>query len=144
MRCAPLTRPAARRSGAAVVEMAAIAPVLVALLLGSIEFGRAMMVSNLLTSASREGARVGALPGKSDTDVVATVNDRLSAATINSSTCTIKVYVNGVEANASTAQTGDKVKVAVTAKFGDVSWLPTPWFLSKTTEMRGNAVMRRE
>ncbi len=137
-------RPDRRRRGAATVEMAAIAPVLVALVLGSIEFGRAMMVSNIMTTAAREGARVGALPNKTNTDITTVVNDRLDTSSISSAKATIKVYVNGVEKDASTAVSGDKVTVSVTVKFGDVSWLPAPWFIGKTTQMKGNAVMRRE
>jgi Flp pilus assembly protein TadG len=145
MRCAALVRSTRRRRGAATVEMAAIAPVLVMLILGSIEFGRAMMVSNLLTTASREGARVASLPGKDNADVTATVNDRLNSSSIPSAKSTITVKVNGDGTkDASTAMSGDKVSVEVTVKFGDVSWLPTPWFLSKTSQMHGGAVMRRE
>jgi Flp pilus assembly protein TadG len=124
--------------------MAAIAPVLVALILGSIEFGRAMMVSNLLTTASREGARVGAMPNKSNTQILETVEDRLNSSTIPYAKSTVVIKVNGAVANASTASSGDKVTVEVSVKFGDVSWLPSPWFLSKTSPLYGQAVMRRE
>ena len=48
----------AQVGGAATVEMAVVAPVLFMLILGSIEFGRSMQVTNVLTSAAREGARL--------------------------------------------------------------------------------------
>ena len=45
------------RTGAAVIEFAVIGPLLVLLILGVIEFGRMVMVQQILTNASREGAR---------------------------------------------------------------------------------------
>lgn len=44
-------------SGAAMVEFALIAPLLLLLVFGTIEFGRAYNVQNTLTHAAREGAR---------------------------------------------------------------------------------------
>ena len=51
------------RRAAAVVEFAVVAPVLFLLVFGMIEFGRMVMVQQVLTNASREGARVGILDG---------------------------------------------------------------------------------
>lgn len=47
--------------GAAAVEFALVAPVLIALLLGIMEFGRAYNVQVSLSNASREGVRVMAI-----------------------------------------------------------------------------------
>lgn len=49
--------------GAAAVEFALIAPVLLALVFGIIDFGRAMFTYNVLTAAVREGARTAAVSG---------------------------------------------------------------------------------
>jgi len=49
--------------GAVAVEFALIFLLLVLLLLGAVEFGRAWYVVHMLSSAAREGARVGALLG---------------------------------------------------------------------------------
>ena len=46
-----------RESGAALVEFAIIAPLLLLLVFGIIEFGRAYNAQNSLTHAAREGAR---------------------------------------------------------------------------------------
>ena len=45
------------RRGAVIVELAIIAPVLIAMMLGMIELGRAIMVRQTLTSAARKAAR---------------------------------------------------------------------------------------
>ena len=50
-----------RRSGIEVVEMAMVLPILVMITLGILEFGRAFEVTQWLTAASREGARLGML-----------------------------------------------------------------------------------
>ena len=54
-----LYRPETSRRGIAAVEMAMIAPVLLALLMGLWEVGRYLSIQNLLDSAAREGGRMG-------------------------------------------------------------------------------------
>src|SRR5687767_15081283 len=62
------------RRGAAVVEFAMVAPLLFLLIFGLIEFGRVVMVQQVLTNGAREGARVGVLDDATKTDVQNTVN----------------------------------------------------------------------
>lgn len=50
-----------RRRGAVAVEFAIVAPVLVAILLGMIELGRAFEAQNMLEVAAREGARFASM-----------------------------------------------------------------------------------
>lgn len=54
---------AARQRGAVVVEFALVCLMLLVLLAGTTEFGRAWFTVHMLSSAAREGARVGALMG---------------------------------------------------------------------------------
>jgi Flp pilus assembly protein TadG len=139
-----LFRPHSRRRAAVVVEMAIALPVMLIVVLGIIEFGRAMMVSNLLTSAAREGAREAALPDRNDTEVKAVVVARLNASNIPATTSDVKVLVNGVEKDASNATTGDTITVTVTITVQKVTWLPTSFFFKSTDKLSGQAVMRRE
>ena len=69
------SRPASHR-GAVVVEFALIFILLVLLLLGAVEFGRAWYVVHMLSSAAREGARVGALLGEPSAHRVSLVSSR--------------------------------------------------------------------
>ena len=50
-----------KKRGAAVVEFAIVAPLFILLVFGMIEFGRMVMVQQVLTNASREGARLAVL-----------------------------------------------------------------------------------
>src|SRR4051812_35104684 len=101
----------AHRHGAATVEMAVVAPVLFMLILGSIEFGRMMQVTNVTTSAAREGARAGVVTGASNPDITTAVNNSLTTYGLVASNATITIKVNGTVADASTAVTGDQITV---------------------------------
>ena len=59
------------RQGASAVEFALVAPVFVVMVFGLIEFGRAIMVQQVMTNAAREGARLAILD--SPTPVATTV-----------------------------------------------------------------------
>ena len=50
-----------RQRGQALVEMALVVVPFVALTMGVIEFGRAWMISNMITHAARDGARAAAV-----------------------------------------------------------------------------------
>ncbi len=77
-----------RRRGAALVEMAFVLPVFMMVTLGIVEFGRAMMVGQLVTNAAREGARLGIIDGNTNNDVIATVQNLLQqTANISSGRC---------------------------------------------------------
>ena len=130
-----LCRP--KRRGAAVVEFAVVAPVFFLLIFGMIEYGRLVMVQQVLTNASREGARVGVLDGATQADVTTAVNNYLTSARIT--TATVTVTPNPP----SSAGYGAPVTVAISVPFNQVSWLPSPMFLGGTT-MQATSVMRRE
>ena len=138
------TAPRSRRRAAAIVELAVVLPLLLTVILGIVEFGRAMMVSNLLTSAAREGAREAALPDRNDAEVKPVVVNRLTGAGVPATAADVKVYVNGVEKDASNAATGDTITVTVSVTVKKVTWLPSSLFLSGATSLQGQAIMRRE
>lgn len=125
------------RRGAAVVEFALVAPIFFLLIFGMIEYGRLIMVQQILTNASREGARQAVLDGSTSSGVQSTVNTYLQNASVNGATVTV------TPADLSTAAFGAPVTVEVKVTFNSVSWLPAPMFLSGR-QMTAKSVMRRE
>ena len=127
------------RRGAAVVEFAVVAPVFILLIFGMIEFGRAIMVQQILTNAAREGARVAILD--SATPTASTVTSKVTTYLQNSGITGATVTINPSEPT--TATYGQPVTVTVTIPFTSVTWTPSPWFLKSKT-LTARSVMRRE
>jgi Flp pilus assembly protein TadG len=106
------------------------------LLFGLIEYGRAVMVQQILTNAAREGGRVAILTTATSTSVKSAVTTYLTNAGISGATPT-------VSPDPATATSGQTITVQVTVPFTSVSWLPTPqWLGSKT--LKAVSAMRTE
>lgn len=127
------------RSGAAVVEFAIVAPLFFLLIFGMIEYGRMVMVQQVITNASREGARRAVLDGATTSGVVARVEEFLDSAAVDSGSTTITLSPDP-PANAGF---GGAVTVTVSVPFSEVSWLPSPMYLGSTT-LEAKTTMRRE
>jgi Flp pilus assembly protein TadG len=54
------------RRGQALAEMGVVITLLVFLVMGIIEFGRVMMIANMITQAARDGARIAAVVHRSE------------------------------------------------------------------------------
>jgi len=114
-----------------------VAPLFFLLVLGMIEFGRMVMVQQVITNASREGARIGVLDGVSTEEVTDAVETFLRSGAVGSGVVTV------TPDPPSTAGYGEAVTVSVSVPFDQVSWLPSPMFLGGTT-LTAETVMRRE
>ena len=125
------------RLGAATVEFAVVVPVFFLLVFGMIEFGRMVMVQQVITNASREGARQAVLDGATTTEVRNAVTSYLTSGSISGATITVSPNPP------SNAAFGDPVSVTVSVPFNQVSWLPSPMFLGGKT-LTASTVMRRE
>lgn len=126
-----------RRKGAAVVEFAFVAPVFFLLVFGMIEYGRMVMVQQVITNASREGARQAVLDGATSGSVTTAVTTYLSNSSVSGASVTVSPNPP------SSAGYGGAVTVTVSIPFSQVSWLPTPMFLGGKT-LTASTVMRRE
>ena len=120
------------------------------MIFGMIEFGRAIMVKQILTNASREGARQAVLDSQTPTasTVKSNVATYLTNAVIPGSTSsdvTIDaIDVNGAHTTEPTLGAyGTPVTVTVQVPYSRVSWLPTPKFFGSIT-LKAITVMRRE
>lgn len=119
--------------GNSVIEFALVLPILLLVVFGITEFGRAIMVTNVLNSAAREGARLAAVTSLTDTTSVrARVIEVLTAANITFE------EIN-VEYSASTRT----VKVTVTNNFEVLSAGVLGSFAGTIT-LRGATVMKYE
>ena len=122
------------------MEFAIVAPLFFLFVFGMVEYGRMVMVQQILTNASREGARRAVLDGSTAAEVKDAVTEFLSDASISG------VTDDDVEldpADPSTAGYGEPVTVTVTVSFDDISWLPSPMYLGGQ-QMSASTVMRRE
>lgn len=126
-----------KRRGVAAVEFAVVAPIFFIFTMGIVEVGRLVMVQQVLTTASREGARVAILDSASTSSVQAAVSTYLSNVAISGATTTVS------PTTLSSALPGDPVTVTVSINYANVSWLPSPWFFSQST-LTAQTQMRRE
>ena len=126
-----------RRHGTSAVEFAVVAPVFFMVIFGIIEFGRMVMVQQMVTSASREGARRAILDGATTDDVTDVVDDYLASGGVSEATVT-------VSATPSSVSFGQPISVTVSIPFGDVSWLPAPFFLDEDQDLSATTTMCRE
>jgi Flp pilus assembly protein TadG len=140
-------RTARDRKGQAVVEFALVLPVFLLLVFGAIEFGRAYYDLHLLTNAAREGARVGSLPDRLESDVQAAVTGFLHDVGLSSG-CTTATSVTDPAGAARAgglvnAVEGDRVRVTVSYSFHVLSGRILPGFTG-TVQLRGRCVFRHE
>ena len=130
-----------RRKAVVAVEFAVVCPLLIMLILGIIEFGRIMLLGQLASNTARAAARVGSISTRTNTNIKQAASDSLDPAGIKN--WTASVLVNDVEADASTAGTGDKIEVRIGIPLDTNGWLPTPIFVKGGT-VTGSSILRRE
>jgi Flp pilus assembly protein TadG len=129
------------RRGAAAVEMAIVLMLLIVLVFGIIEMGRAIMVHQVLTNAAREGARRAVIPGATDAQVTSRVDQYMAAANITGYTQTIEI--NGSAGSLSTAASKDQVAVGVSVPYSNVSY-GVMRLISPTRVFEADVNMRKE
>lgn len=126
-----------RRRGASAVEFAIVAPVFFLVVLGIIEFGRMVMVQQVITNAAREGARIAVLDSATAGRVTSRVNDYLAAASLPGATVVI------TPSPPTSAKFDEPVSVEVRMPFAAASALSKPFMTSGMT-LSAKSVMRRE
>jgi len=138
-----------KRRGAAVVELALILPVFFAVVLGIVEFGRALMVGQMVTNSAREGCRQAILNGSSNADVEQWIDNFLSTSlNIDASAVTVAFTVTPAAGNPNpgnevgNAQAGDLCLVNVDVPFDQVSYLPGNFLSGRI--LTGQSAMRHE
>lgn len=145
----------ARRRGGAVIEAALVLPVVLMFLFGILEYGRYVMMLQVLTNAAREGARyalihtqpvtIGAVTsGNATGDVTNVVNRALAGQKLSAQN--VSVYASDAQGNNlgawTTAQAGQSVCVEITGTYPVIlaNFLQMPL----TIPVVARAVMRSE
>jgi len=120
----------------AATEFAIVAPVFFLMVIGFIEFGRALMVQQVLINASRVGARQASTTGATTAQVQAAVQAYTSGVAINGVTVT-------VTPDPAAAVAGTAITVNTSVPFSSVSWMRSAWFLGGKT-LKASSQMRKE
>ena len=142
-------RPLRGRRGQSLVEFALVVPMLLLMVVGVIEFGRAWNVSQVVTDAARQGARKAAVlnaQGLSASDIRDSVGDVVAAA-LGSVNQACGNCVDTVEGAGDGANTPVRVVVAVPYDFmifGPVMALAGQSFTNGSITLRSAAIMRNE
>ena len=118
------------------LEAAIVMPFFLLMLVGILEFGRAVMVLHSLEEAARVGARAAIVEG-------ATASDVTQAVSATMATCGINDYELTVVPDPSVATQWEPITVTITADYNDVNWLPVPMYLGQT-ELSGSSSLPRE
>ena len=106
------------------------------MVIGILEFGRALMVQQVLVSAARVGARQAVTLNATTTDTTTTVTNYTDNAAVPG-------VAVAVTPDPSTAAPGDVITVTTSIGFDRVSWMPSPWFLGGKT-LTSASSMRKE
>jgi Flp pilus assembly protein TadG len=125
-----------RRRGAVALEFVLLTGVLLLLIVGTVELGRAIMVRQVLVNAAREGARRAVVPGATDTEVVDIVNSYMTHSGIAGQTIQISPAL-------SAAASHQAVTVRVSVLHSQVSWGFTN-LISGDAAFVAEVVMRKE
>ena len=127
------------RRGAALVEMAIVAKLMILLVLGVIEYSWCLLKCQQLSNAARVGARAGARYGSTSTDVTNAVSAAMTAAGMSGSGYTL----TSTPSNPTTLAAGALLTIEVSVPYANVDavgivLIPTP------TTIKGKVVMARE
>jgi Flp pilus assembly protein TadG len=119
-----------------VAEFAIVAPVFFLMVVGFLEFGRALMVQQVLINASRVGARQASTTGATLAEVQSAVEDYTEGVAV-------PAVAVAISPDPGTAAAGTTITVTTSVAFGDVSWMTSPWFLGGKT-LTASSQMRKE
>lgn len=126
------------RRGAAVVEMAVVAPLLLTLLFGVMEFGWSFMVHETITNTARECCRLATLQGTTDGDVQARFVQAMAGTGVDVSMDMLDITRTG-EGDSQT------VTVSIAVPYSEVSITGLTSFLGISTQnLEASCSMRSE
>ncbi len=131
------------RRGAAALELALVLPLFLLIIIGILEFGRALMMYQMTTNAGREAARTAIITGADDTQINNAINSYLDSCGIKSAGRTIEFRDSAGNATSiGNIGSHEPVTVSISVPFNENSFGLSSWFVGKT--MNTEVTMRRE
>ena len=134
----PFRRP---RRGAAAVEFALVLPFLRVVLLGLFEVSRVLIAKEAMSNAAQRAARTASLPGMTNTQLQADVEDIMAASSLSGYTVT--VLVNDAAGDVANAKRNDKLSVRVSMPTSKVLLIASI-FIPPATVQSETVVMLRQ
>lgn len=138
-----------KRRGAALVELALVLPIFFAVVLGIIEFGRAMMVGQMVANAAREASRLAILDGSTNGQVQSWIEEFMQESiNVGASDLNIQITVEPGEGNEdpndnlANAQPRDLCKIRIEVPFNKVAYIKGDYLDGKY--LKGHSAMRHE
>lgn len=129
-----------RQRGQALAELGIVITMLVFLVMGIIEFGRVMMIANMITQAARDGARAAVVIPKDDRATGCSINDVSAVQTRVLDQIAQVVPSTGFNVSVSQTCSGDiplvQVQVTGTVSYIFTGWLASGFDVSRTAAFR--------
>jgi len=129
--------------------MALVLPIFFTVVLGIVEFGRAMMVGQMITNAAREGTRMAILDGETNTTVTNWIESFLNdSINVSAADVTVTITVDPATGNPDpidqigSALSKDLVTIKVSVPFDKVSYIPGDYLSGKSVSAQ--SAMRHE
>jgi Flp pilus assembly protein TadG len=123
--CSPRRR-RKRRRGAIVVELALVLPLIVFLVVATIDATTMVFLNHSLTIAAYEGIRVAVRPNGTDADALAHANDVLTERSVNGSSVSVS------PSNVEDLSSGTPITVTASAACDSNVLLPSLFYSGKT------------
>ena len=133
--------------GAALLEAAITVPIILLISVGIFEFGRAYQTWQVLTNASREGARMAVITGSTDAAVTARVRSYMQAGSLsNYATAAVTIQRNVA---LTATDTASQIQIDYPFQFMVLNPVvrliaPTDTTTGAPITMRSSALMRNE
>lgn len=112
--------PSSNRLGAALVEFAFVAPILLVFFFAMVELSRVLMLQHSVDTAAYEGARNAMVPGATASEAVASANQLLKAANLKNAVITVDPPT--------IVESTSLISVCVELPVASNSWLTPFWF----------------
>ena len=131
------------RRGVVMAEFAIVLPIFILAVIGIIEFGRAVMVQQILVNAAREGARRAIVPGATSDEVKDLVDDYLVNASLGAASRKVAVRDdNGMDVELATVDSHERIQVIVQVPYDEVGVGISSYFMGSM--MKARVQMRKE